>query len=199
MIAVPATCLSSEDCTAARSTTHTSVYLCASACLCASLQHGERAVRTPFSPLGFIPVLPDAPEQQQQQQTAAPTATATDTPHDASSTAAAAVELYPGVAAGTPWCVTLVFPEPICPERLVFVVHQLESDAWVRDHGANFSLQLRSPCLGDLVEGVLAAEGGYEHWGLLHRLQRVLELLDNAEAAGGLNGLVLLLCLGLLL
>ncbi|WIA21598.1 hypothetical protein OEZ85_000786 [Tetradesmus obliquus] len=150
-----------------------------------SEQHGERAVRTPFSPLGFMPVLPDAPEQQQQQQqTAAPTATATDTPHDASSTAAAAVELYPGVAAGTPWCVTLVFPERICPERLVFVVHQLESDAWVRDHGANFSLQLRSPCLGDLVEGVLAAEGGYEHWGLLHRLQRVLELLDNAEAAG---------------
>lgn len=51
--------------------------------------------------------------------------------------------------------------------------------------GANFSLQLRSPCLSDMVDGVLAAESSYEHWGLLHRLQRVLELLDNAEAAGG--------------
>jgi hypothetical protein len=50
--------------------------------------------------------------------------------------------------------------------------------------GANFSLQLRSPCLSDMVEGVLAAESSYEHWGLLHRLQRVLELMDNAEAAG---------------
>lgn len=50
--------------------------------------------------------------------------------------------------------------------------------------GANFSLQLRSPCLSDMVEGVMAAESAYEHWGLLHRLQRVLELLDNAEAAG---------------
>jgi hypothetical protein len=35
-----------------------------------------------------------------------------------------------------------------------------------------------------MVDGVLAAESSYEHWGLLHRLQRVLELLDNAEAAG---------------
>lgn len=42
-------------------------------------------------------------------------------------------------------------------------------------------------CLGDLVEGVLAVEGGFEHWGLLQRLQRVLELLDNAEAAGGVS------------
>jgi hypothetical protein len=151
------------------------------------LQHGERAVRTPFSPLGFMPVLPDPSEQQQQQDTPAATATdAADTPDSAAAAAAAEepVQLYSDVPAGTSWCVTLVFPEAVCPERLVFVVHQLESDAWVRDHGANFSLQLRSPCLGDLVEGVLAAEGGYEHWGLLHRLQRVLELLDNAEAAG---------------
>lgn len=94
-------------------------------------------------------------------------------------------ELYPGVPADTPWCVTLVFPELHCPERMVFVLHQQDRDIWVRDHGANFSLQLRSPCLNDVVEGVMAAESGYEHWGLLHRLQRVLEVLDNAEAAGG--------------
>jgi hypothetical protein len=31
---------------------------------------------------------------------------------------------------------------------------------------------------------VLIAESSYEHWGLMHRLQRVLELLDAAEAAG---------------
>lgn len=35
----------------------------------------------------------------------------------------------------------------------------------------------------------MAAESSYEHWGLLHRLQRVLELLDNAEAAGNAVGL----------
>jgi hypothetical protein len=58
----------------------------------------------------------------------------------------------------------------------------------VRSAGANFSLQLRSPCLSDMVEGVMGAESSYEHWGLLHRLQRVLELLDNAEAAGGAGG-----------
>lgn len=106
---------------------------------------------------------------------------------DSSSSAAAGptiAELYPGVAADTPWCVTLVFPEVLCPERMVFVIHQREVDTWVRDHGANFSLQLRSPCLTDMVEGVMAAESSYEHWGLLHRLQRVLEVLDNAEAAG---------------
>jgi hypothetical protein len=130
------------------------------------------------------------PDPAEQQQTAAAPATATDAnTSDAAATeevSAEPVQLYSGVPDGTPWCVTLVFPEAICPERFVFVLHQLESDAWVRDHGANFSLQLRSPCLGDLVEGVLAAEGGYEQWGLLHRLQRVLELLDNAESAGAL-------------
>jgi len=159
--------------------------------------------------------------------------------------------------------VTLTLPEPVCPERLVFVVHDTEGDVWIRDHSANFSLPLRwvggwvlvggwllvggwvgavwalsvvegglvcavlnaierhpvhwfggrsrargaggarcvsrpaharhlstpphhrAPCLSALVEGVLIAESSYEHWGLLQRLQRVLELLDAAEAAGG--------------
>jgi hypothetical protein len=138
-----------------------------------------------------MPVISDPAEQQQTAAAAPSTATDNSTP-DAPDAAvvipAEQVQLYTDVPEGTPWCVTLVFPEAICPERFVFVLHQLESDAWVRDHGANFSLQLRSPCLGDLVEGVLAAEGGYEHWGLLHRLQRVLELLDNAESAGGWLG-----------
>eukprot|EP00878_Enallax_costatus_P018067 GHUV01019006.1.p3 GENE.GHUV01019006.1~~GHUV01019006.1.p3 ORF type:complete len:133 (-),score=47.16 GHUV01019006.1:1156-1554(-) len=110
---------------------------------------------------------------------------ATDALQDSSATAApTATGLYPGVPSDTPWCVTLVFPELLCPGRMVFVVHQRDVDAWVRDHGANFSLQLRSPCLSDMVEGVMAAESSYEHWGLLHRLQRVLEVLDTAEAAG---------------
>jgi hypothetical protein len=138
--------------------------------------------------------------------------------------------------------VTLRFPEAVCPERLVFVVHDTAGDVWIRDHSANFSLPLRcgrggvlgswcwqwgrargrdrgvvsavgprrrrgrrracgravgttllspthpatprAPCLGTLVEGVLIAESSYEHWGLLHRLQRVMELLDAAEATG---------------
>lgn len=112
---------------------------------------------------------------------------ATDSPASTASTASTTPSptvLYPGVPADTPWCVTLVFPEALCPDRIVFVVHQRDHDTWVRDHGANFSLQLRSSCLSDVVEGVMAAESSYEHWGLLHRLQRVLEVLDNAEAAG---------------
>jgi hypothetical protein len=35
-----------------------------------------------------------------------------------------------------------------------------------------------------MVDGVIAAEAGDEHWGLLHRLTRVAELLDGAERAG---------------
>jgi hypothetical protein len=39
--------------------------------------------------------------------------------------------------------VTLAFPEALCPERMVFVVHDTASDTWIRDHSANFSLPLR--------------------------------------------------------
>jgi hypothetical protein len=169
-------------------------------------QHGERAVRTPFTPVGHMPFVPGPPaaaavaagkqqlkEGQQEahqpadNQDAPKAAAASDSstmPTTALAAAAAMEQQYPGLSLATPTAVTLVFPEQLCPERLVFVVNQPDQDTWVRDHGANFSLQLRSPCLNDMVEGVLAAEGGYEHWGLLHRLQRVLEVLDNAEAAG---------------
>lgn len=42
---------------------------------------------------------------------------------------------YPDAPEGSNSVVTLVFPEAVCPERLVFVLHQLVPDAWVRDHG----------------------------------------------------------------
>jgi hypothetical protein len=38
--------------------------------------------------------------------------------------------------------------------------------------------------LADTIEGVLVAEAGYEQWGLLHRLQRLLDVMDTAVAAG---------------
>lgn len=44
--------------------------------------------------------------------------------------------------------VQLAFPEADCPERLVFVVHDVERDEWIRDHSANFSLPLRSGAAG---------------------------------------------------
>jgi hypothetical protein len=42
---------------------------------------------------------------------------------------------YPDVPELASSVVTLVFPEAVCPERLVFVLHQMGSDTWVRDHG----------------------------------------------------------------
>jgi hypothetical protein len=39
--------------------------------------------------------------------------------------------------------VTLALAEAACPERLVFVVHDVAEDVWIRDHSANFSLPLR--------------------------------------------------------
>ena len=57
--------------------------------------------------------------------------------------------------------VTLTFPESLCPERLVFVVHDTGSDEWIRDHSANFSLPLRWGLFfgGGLGEGVLGRWG----------------------------------------
>jgi hypothetical protein len=47
---------------------------------------------------------------------------------------------YPGVPELASSVVTLVFPEPVCPERLVFVLHQMGSDTWVRDHGEHLRM-----------------------------------------------------------
>jgi hypothetical protein len=49
--------------------------------------------------------------------------------------------------------VTLRLPESVCPERLVFVVHDTESDVWIRDHSANFSLPLRCAREGLFIWG----------------------------------------------
>lgn len=107
-------------------------------CLCSSVydQHGERAVRTPFAPIGFMPKLPVASEP-----TGVPPAAPTDDTAEVAAEAAAAdavteqVPEYPDAPESASSVVTLVFPEAVCPERLVFVLHQLGPDTWVRDHG----------------------------------------------------------------
>lgn len=105
------------------------------------LQHGERAVRTPFAPVGVMPII--EPVNPADAASALNPDNADDDEDTSATEAAAAaappgydpVPLYPGVPEGTASAVTLVFPEAICPERFVFVVHQLGPDAWVRDHG----------------------------------------------------------------
>ena len=90
--------------------------------------------------------------------------------------------------------VDLEFDAAACPERLVFVVHRPATDEWARDHSNHFSVPLRPPRLEERIEGVLEAEASAPHWGLLHRLQRSVELFAAAadappsEAAGGGSG-----------
>lgn len=109
------------------------------------LQHGERAVRTPFAPLGFMPIVPDATAPAAPASVADTAEATTDTfePAEAATATAEEEEVvpmdtvpeYPDAPEGTSSVVTLVFPEAVCPERLVFVLHQLGPDMWVRDHG----------------------------------------------------------------
>lgn len=107
-------------------------------------QHGERAVRTAFAPLGFMPLtLPDTPPAADAAGDS-PSSSSGAAAADAADAAAAEEEAggsldrvpeYPDAPEGSSSVVTLVFPEAVCPERLVFVLHQLGPDAWVRDHG----------------------------------------------------------------
>jgi hypothetical protein len=88
--------------------------------------------------LGVLPIIPAEPD------TAAAAAPGEDSTTDDSAAEAAEgpadiVPEYPDVAEGTSSVVTLVFPEEVCPERFVFVLHQLGPDAWVRDHGKHLS------------------------------------------------------------
>jgi hypothetical protein len=83
---------------------------------------------------------------------------------------------------------TLTFPDAAVPSRLVWVLHAPGADAWVREQGTDFTALLRPPTLGDVVSGVLGAEGSATHWSLLHRLQRALEVMDTAAGAGERGG-----------
>jgi hypothetical protein len=113
-------------------------------------------VRTPFAPLGVMPVAATAPAAPEAAAAAA--AAVVDAASDAAAgedsgpEAQPELELYPGVLEGTPSVVTLVFPEPLCPERLVFVVYQTGPDFWVRDHGELFL------CVVLLVVGMLRSQ-----------------------------------------
>lgn len=114
---------------------------CLLVCLSVCAQHGERAVRTAFAPLGFMPLtLPDAPPAADAAGDSPSSSGAAAADADAAAEEEAGgpvdrVPEYPDAPEGSSSVVTLVFPEAVCPERLVFVLHQLGPDAWVRDHG----------------------------------------------------------------
>lgn len=103
------------------------------------MQHGDRAVRTPFAPAGFKPILPDPTKPHAAVSTTeASTAEPAEGSPEVQEEAWEVFPEYPEVPEGAESAVTLVFPEAICPERLVFVLHQVGPDTWVRDHGETF-------------------------------------------------------------
>jgi len=101
-----------------------------------AMQHGDRAVRTPFAPAGFTPIMPDSTKPHAAVSTTEPsTAQPAEGSPEVPEEPWEVFPEYPDVPEGADSAVTLVFPEAICPERLVFVLHQLGPDTWVRDHG----------------------------------------------------------------
>jgi hypothetical protein len=96
-----------------------------------SEQAGDRAVRTPFT---------------SGAAASAAAAAIVDDGDGSDGDGEAAAEEAAVAAAVAPASVSLAFPAAECPERLVFVVHDVASDAWLRDHSADFSLPLR--CVG---------------------------------------------------
>lgn len=95
-----------------------------------SQQAGDRAVRTPF-------------------EICSTGAAGAESPSAESPGAVSPEPVSPDhVSPGAVSAVTLSFPEEVCPERLVFVIHDTGADLWIRDHSANFSLPLRWEVLG---------------------------------------------------
>ncbi len=83
---------------------------------------------------------------------------------------------------------TITFPAAAAPERLVFVLKETggpQGDIWI-NNGSCFGVQLKAPSLDAVSAKVLTAEGEYSNWSLLNRFVLANEVLDAAEAAGGL-------------
>jgi hypothetical protein len=70
--------------------------------------------------------------------------------------------------------------------RLVFVLKETEPERWLNSGGGDYVAQLKPPELGSLVDKVIEAEASSSHWSLFNRFLMANEILDAADAAGGL-------------
>lgn len=90
-------------------------------------------------------------------------------------------------AVQTPICskgkeeLVITFPVDQAPSRLVFVLK--EGETWINNSG-DFSIQLKSPGIQELVDTVVAAETTFDRWSLFSRLTLARQLLDAAVATG---------------
>ncbi|KAF8071284.1 R1 [Scenedesmus sp. PABB004] len=83
--------------------------------------------------------------------------------------------------------VSLVFPSALAPERIVFVLKELQPENWI-NNGSCYSAQLKPPGLDKLVNRVLGCEGESGHWSLKDRFVLANDVLDGF-AAGGAEGM----------
>lgn len=79
--------------------------------------------------------------------------------------------------------VLLSFPSHLAPERIVFVLREMEPEAWI-NNGSCYTIQLRAPGLEKILASVLTAEASAEHWTLKDRFVLANETLDGFVAAG---------------
>lgn len=80
--------------------------------------------------------------------------------------------------------VKITFSEAECPNRVVFVLKELEPENWINNNGPGYAVQLKAPDLSTVVNKVIAAESEYSHWSLFQRFVLLNEVTDAAEAAG---------------
>jgi alpha-glucan,water dikinase len=79
--------------------------------------------------------------------------------------------------------VRIFFPTAAAPERIVFVLKELNPENWI-NNGSCYSVQLKPPSLNKLTDRVLSCEGSAEHWSLKDRFVLVNDVLDGLAAAG---------------
>ena len=70
--------------------------------------------------------------------------------------------------------------------RVVFVLKETQPENWLNSGAGDFVAQLKPPDLSDVVDKVLDAEANYSHWSLFNRFCMANDLLDAADAAGGI-------------
>jgi alpha-glucan,water dikinase len=79
--------------------------------------------------------------------------------------------------------VRLSFSKADAPERIVFVLKELQPENWI-NNGSCYSVQLKPAGVSQLVQRVLDMEGNADHWSLKDRFVLANDVLDGLAAAG---------------
>lgn len=80
--------------------------------------------------------------------------------------------------------VRLSFSKADAPERIVFVLKELDPENWI-NNGSCYSVQLKPAGVSQLLQRVLDQEGNASHWSLKDRFVLANDVLDGFAAAGG--------------